>query len=276
MRDIADMTKLMDTSTSARFFRQLAKMGITMEYINVLNDDLAKRKNLTEYLKKGCPEVRNDNQIIAPAINYYLAHTILGKDFIPPEKIAIVRKLTYSNEAVEHFAKTLPSKEVLQWLHDNCFVLIAGPPSSMSLLEIRDLNPHLFYREENGWYAKDEEEFSCKDKVTTEWLMLRKGVITDSITMNNRWEKKLLFLSKVEYAPNAPEVVWGETTYKEVRDCWLLPNIFGNTSSVTSDGDHVFVGGSLVHNGVGIGCCWGDICSSNTGVIPARKRNLNS
>jgi len=235
-------------------------------------DNKIARRNLREYLLMGCPKVKTDGQIVITSVNgYNLARTILSKDFIAPEEIAIARKLIYSDKVLRHFAETLPSKEALQWLRDNGFTLIAGTPSPLSLLEIRRINPRLFYSKSGGWYAEEKQKFSRNDKVTAEWLMLRKSIVPNSTKMIWGGQQKLL--TKVEYVPNVAEAAWGETTYKEVRGAWLFPNIYARTSSVFSNGCCVSFGDSSL-DGVHVSNYWDDVRDDNLGLASARKRNL--
>lgn len=171
---------------------------------------------------------------------YDLARAILEQDFISPEEIAEARKITYSDAVLKYFAETLPSEEVLRWLRDNGFALVAGTPSPMSLLEIRGLNAQLFYSKSGGWYVENKLKFPREDKVNAEWLMFRKTTIPNSTSKT--WDEQQKLLSELEYVPNAPEMAWGITTYKEVRDIYLLPDIYARTSSLDSDGRRVHVG----------------------------------
>lgn len=254
----------------AKFHRVMEKAGVDLSKFQLPINNRTARRNLAEYLNMGCPKVKGN--LVMPANSYDLVRNILGKDFISPEEIAIARKLTYDDDVLRHFAETLPSEEVLQWLRDNGFTLIAGPPSPMSLLEVRNLNAQLFYTKSGGWYEKPKEEFSRNDKVVTEWLMLRKGIVPNSTSKT--WEERQGLLTDVEYVPNVAEMTWGETTYKEVRKTWLFPNIYARTSSVGSDGYRVYVGYSA-DGGVGVGSVWDDRRNGLLGLASARKRILN-
>lgn len=86
-------------------------------------------------------------------LDYDLARSILGQDFISPKEIAKARNVTYSDEQLAQAAATLPSQEVPQWFRDHNFFLIAGPPSEKSLLEVRELKSERFYSPTGGWYA---------------------------------------------------------------------------------------------------------------------------
>jgi hypothetical protein len=255
----------------AKFHRVMEKAGVDRSKFQLPINSRTARRNLAEYLNMGCPRVKGG--LVMSANNYDLARTILGKDFISPEEIAQARKLTYSDDLLQHFAETLPSEEVLQWLRDNGFVLIAGTPNPMSLLEVRNLNAQLFYSKEGGWYAEPKQKFSRDDKVTAEWLMLRKTIVPNSTSKT--WGEQEKLLSEVECVPNAPEATWGITTYKEIRNVWLLPDIYARTSSVDSDGGRVIVGYSAV-GGVSVRNDWGGDRYDDLGVSSARKRNLKS
>ena len=273
MNEIASLNPSDVLDKTAKFFRVMEKAGVDWErYQLPINNKMA-RRNLAEYLNLGCPKMKEGQIVVAPANDYDLARTILGQDFISPEEIAQARKLVYGDDLLQHFSETLPSEEVLQWLRDNSFVLVAGTPNPMSLLEVRNLNAQLFYSKEGGWYAEPKQKFSRDDKVTAEWLMLRKTIVPNSTSKT--WGEQEKLLSEVEYVPNAPEATWGITTYKEVRNVWLFPNIYARTSSVVSVGYRVGVGNSAV-GGVGVSGIWGDRRYDGLGVSSARKRNLKS
>lgn len=239
---------------------KLSKQSVTQEHFKRL-------RSSRTYLKAVVAAFLGDDV----GMSYNDVRAILGNDFISPEEIAEVRKLTYGDDLLRHFAETLPSEEVLQWLRDNGFVLIAGTPSPMSLLEARNLNVQLFYTKSGGWYEEPKQKFSRDDKVTAEWLMLRKGIVPNST--RKTWDEQQELLSEVEYVPNAPEATWGITTFKEVRNVWLLPDIYARTSSVDSDGYRVRVGGSA-GGGVRVVSYWGVDRDGRLGLASARKRNL--
>ena len=172
--------------------------------------------------------------------NYDLARSILGIDFISPEDIMKSRKgVIYTEEQLAKFGETVPAQGILELCRDNNFMLIAGPNRPMSILEIRTMKNGYFYPKEGGWYA--DQKFSQKDKVETKWYMIRKNHVTESTSKN--WEEQQPLISDVETVPNVTEFTWAISTYKAVRDVYLFGNgIHIRTSSLDSDGDHVFVG----------------------------------
>jgi len=240
---------------------RLSKLGVTQKHFKRLRNSRKYAKTVAGVFLGDDVGMSYDDDVRA----------ILGKDFITPEEIAIARKLTYSEDLLQHFTETLPPEEVLQWLRDNGFVLIAGTPGPMSLLEVRNLNARLFYTESGGWYAENKQKFSRNEKVTAEWLMLRKGIVPNST--RKTWDEQQKLLAEVEYVPNAAETTWGETTYKEVRNAWLFSNIYARTSSADSDGDRVGVGVSA-GGGVGVSDAWDGLRYDSFGLASARKRNL--
>jgi len=204
------------------------------------------------------------------ARSYGFIRTILGKDFITPEEIAETYGLSYSGELLRHLAETIPSEKVLRWCGNNDFMLVAGPPNPLSLLEVRNIHPKLFYSEAGGWYIEQEEKFSCKDKVVSGWLMLRKTPVPGSTSKT--WNEQRGLLTKEEYVPNTPEMVWGITRYKEVSNAYLLSNIYARTSSVNSDNNHVIIGG-FDSGGLKISNRWDDGRRNRVGVSSARKKD---
>lgn len=179
------------------------------------------------------------SRFTAKVPDYELARTILGNDFISPEEVAKSRKgVAYTDDQLSQFSDTVPSQEVLEWCRDNGYMVVAGPNRPMSLLEVRGLKKGYFYTKTGGWYA--EQAFAQNDKAETRWIMLRKEPISQSTSKN--WNEQQALLSDDEVTPNVAEVAWCVTTYKAVKNIYLLPNIYVRTSSLDSDGCRVYVG----------------------------------
>ena len=70
-------------------------------------------------------------------------------------------------------------------------MLVAGPPTAMSLIDLRALNADYFYskgpdKDDEGWYDDASEKFARNDKVDALcWIALRKEPIEDSL--NKTW-----------------------------------------------------------------------------------------
>ena len=226
----------------------------------------AQLKEFFAQIESGCVTKERLQLFLRGDLSYELARYILGQDFIPPKEIAAARGLTYSGERLRYFADTLPSMETIMWCRANDCMLVAGPPRKMSLLEIRELKPRLFRIERDGWYAKDE--FSRRDKVKVDWLILRKGPVPDST--DKMWEEQQKLLSSEERVPNAAEAVWGFTTHREVCGVYVVPDICVRTSSVGSDGNRVLVGRRFDHHGLYVHLLGDDHCLVGLGLSSAR------
>ncbi|MDD3531408.1 MAG: hypothetical protein PHV99_02355 [Candidatus Pacebacteria bacterium] len=203
----------------------------------------------------------------AKAPDYDLARTILGKDFISPEDIMKSRRgFIYTDDQLAQYGDTVPSQEVLEWCRDNDYMLVAGPNRPMSLLDVRDLKRDHFYSKEGGWYA--EQKFAENDKVDTRWVMLRKGPVLNSTSKN--WNEQQTLLSETEVTPNVAGVAWCVTTYKAVRNVYLLPGVYVRTSSLDSDGVRVSVG-SFDARGLRVSGGWGGRRGDGLGLASSRK-----
>jgi len=250
----------------------MEKAGVNFDQFTLPINNRAARRNLADFLKAGCPKLTIPTNGAAPSADmtgYELASAILGKDFITPEEISSTRPgIVYTEAQLEEFESTLPSREELDWLRDNGFMLVAGPPRPMSLLEIRDIKNEYLYSKTGGWYSNDKEKFSRDDKATTKWLKLRKGPVPNSTKKN--WSEQQPLLSDIEYVPNAAETTWSVTSYKAVRGVYLLPNVYVRTSSLDSVGARVFVG-YFVAGGLCVYNRWVDLRDDFLGLASARK-----
>lgn len=194
------------------------------------------------------------------------ARLILGDDIVFPDEIAEARGLSYTEEQLRHFAETLPSEEVIRILRANNFALLAGPPQPMSLLDVRQTESELFYSKTGGWY--EGQKFARDDKVSTEWLAIRKEPVPDST--NCSWNDQLGLIKAEERVPNAGEMGWFVTTFFKVRGVRLLESVYVRTFSVVSYGYRVFVG-YFVSYGLYVYYYWDVYRNDSIGLASARK-----
>jgi len=186
---------------------------------------------------------------------YELARDILGDDFITPYEVTktlLQYHLFYSTrgklfnsypvEQLTAFQGTLPSKKILRWLKLNNYILVAGPPTKLSLFYIHRTLSKLFSLK-SPWYTKVGERFSFTDTVGPVWLAIRKGMVPNSI--GKRWSEQRVLLRSDERVPNVAEAVWGLLVYKEVRGVSLVKNSWIRVSSVHSLGDRVNIGNGM-------------------------------
>lgn len=261
-----DPTAVLDTA--AKFFRVMLKAGASFSDFTPPMQSVAKRKNLVEYLKLGCPKVRDDVTLNAAPSRYDIARLILGDDFITPEEVASARGLVYTDEQTEALEANIPSDEVIAWCRGNGYMLIPSPPEAMSLIAIRSINRELFYSKEGGWYA--DQLFANQERTeAASWLAIRKGNVPDST--GKKWKEQSALLSDVERVPNVAELSWALTTYKEVRGAYLMNGpVYARTSSLDSAGYRVYVG-RFVSLGLGVYSCWDGSRCDHLGVASARK-----
>ncbi|MEK7180860.1 MAG: hypothetical protein AAB738_00810 [Patescibacteria group bacterium] len=252
---------------TAKFFRVMANAGVPFSAFTPPMQSVAKRANLAEFLKLGCPKVDGNGVINTTPSEHDLARLILASDFITPEEVAQTRGLTYADEQLEALQTSLPPLEVITWCRGNGYLLLPNPPEAMSLLGVRDLNRALFSSKEGGWYA--DQAFAAKE--TTEaatWLMIRKGIVPNST--DKKWKEQIPLISDVERVPNAAEFSWALTIYKEVRGVYLMGGIYARTSSVDSDGLRVRVG-HFDSDGLDVHSYWDDHRYDGFGLASARK-----
>lgn len=231
------------------FRAQYNKAGLDEDSAQLLNE----HAGFAAYLLAGI------KRFSTKAPDYDLVRTILGKDFVSPEDIMKSRKgIVYTDEQLSQFGDTVPSQEALEWCRDNGYILITGPNRPMSLLEVLSLKKDYFY-----------SAVAQNDKAETRWIMLRKEPVPQSTSKN--WNEQQALLSEDEVTPNVAEVAWCVTTYKAVRNTYLLSSVYVRTSSLDSGGCRVSVG-DFDARGLSVGSCWDDRRYGNLGVSAARKQ----
>ena len=250
MESIAPLDQAL--GTAAKLHRLLREAGLTEKALHTPIDDVRVRQLLVDRWN-----------LLATAPGYQLARDILGQDFITPQEVVAARGLTYSEKQFTHFVSSLPKKEILQWARNNGFMLVAGPPSEMSLMDIYELNPDLFGRRVNLW-TDECPNFARQDRVEEAWLILHKDPATTHTSRT--WDKQL---GDNERIPNIAETVWGFTTYAEVRDIRLVSNKYVRTSSV-HDGSRVYVG-DFDEQGLVVGYHWSCGFLTEVGIASVRK-----
>lgn len=212
--------------------------------------------------------------IIVSNSSHELARTILGNDFITAEEITAARNLTYTKGQVGSIWKSPPDREALEWCRDNGCILLPGPPTAMSLLDVRALLADFFYSKgpdkgNAGWYDDASERFAHAAEVEAlTWIAFRKEPVEDSL--NKTWPEQQALVEGPMMVPNAAEATWALTTYKAVRDIYLLDKLYVRTSSVGSNGARVDVG-RFDSDGLNVDGYWGDFQFSDLGVSASRK-----
>ena len=256
------------TSDQRRQYNRFTSDG-TRKALTVVNPD---KDGLQRFFARGDEwqdyVVAGIERFTAKMPNYNLAKIILGKDFISPEAITKTRGLSYTKEQLVAFGDTLPAQEMLEWCRDNGMMLVAGPPKSMSLLDVRSVKVDYFYSEQIGWYTESIEKFARTNKVETVWIAFRKEPVANSFYKNWLEQSKLVEAPMV--VPNAAETVWGLTVYKAVWGKPPVPNLYMRTSCRDSSGQCVAVG-YFGNEGIYVGSGGNSECRFDLGVASARK-----
>ena len=206
--------------------------------------------------------------------DYTLARTILGNDFISADEIAKARGIAYIEDQLIDLGKKLPDQATLEAIRDAGMMLVAGPPTAMSLIDVRALNADFFYskgpdKDDSGWYDDADEKFARNDKVEALcWIALCKEPVENSL--NKTWQDQQALVVEPMVVPNAAETVWALTTYKAVRDIYLLDDLYVRTSSLDSDGNRVYVG-NFDAKGLRVHDNWDGFRHDYLGLASARK-----
>jgi hypothetical protein len=231
MENIATLDFSKELGRLAKLLRLMGKEGMDMESLQRPIDDKMARNNLMTYLIKKCSDfiTIDDGEKLS---GYNLARFILEDDFISPEEIGTVCKFPYSDNIRQHFEHSLPSEEVLLWLRFYGFTLIAGPPRSVLLTTVRDSFKEVY---PFGIVSsiKNNHQFLQNNEMGSEWLMLRKTAVPNS--MDKTWKQQQALISEREYVPNMTELMWGFTTHSVIRRKRLYDDVLLRTSSIFAD-----------------------------------------
>ncbi|HEC33005.1 MAG TPA: hypothetical protein ENI63_01965 [Candidatus Kaiserbacteria bacterium] len=200
---------------------------------------------------------------------YELARLILGDDYITPEEVATFYGFSYTDEQLEHFTDTLPDIQIISWLRANGYMLMAGPPTDLRLLQGRELDNQLFYLSIKVSCAEDKKKFVQYSMVKAgEWLAIRKEAVPNSFYKT--WKETAILLTEVEYIPNVTEVIYAVATYRAVRGIYLFRRKFVRTSSADELGHHILVG-FYDEDGIEIDIYLNDVCDCSVGIPSARR-----
>jgi hypothetical protein len=139
-------------------------------------------------------------------------------------------------------------------------VLVAVFP--LSILEIRSKGK-LFYSQD--WYNK---ESFAKDRGETEWQLVRKTPINNSISKN--WQEQQALLGTNEETPKARMMAYTIIGHFLATGERLFEKLYVRTSDVDSDGLRVDVG-RFVSVGLSVDFNWVGARNGNLGMASARK-----
>ena len=205
-----------------------------------------------------------------------LTQLILGDDYLPAEKTAEAFGFQYSDAQLEQLAETLPTNlEILKVIKAHGCMLAAGPNVDTNCLGVKTLDGTRSDELIKRWYVREKEKFARNDLVkAARWMIIRKDLVENST--NKTWGEQFSLIPDGYGVPNAAEMLYAMEAYLKVRGVRLIKLGIGTdhvrTSSVTEDGNHVFVGGELtIFGNFRIGCCLDSLWHPNLGITYVRN-----
>jgi hypothetical protein len=252
----------------SKFFRTMRESGITFD--GPIQDP-QKLSNLIEYLRLGCPKVKDISKNIKLPTGMALMRNILGVDFIGPEEISKVQGCFYTKEELKILDKKLPDMATVVWMKSNGYALMATLTYELTLLGVRNLLARHLFCGKNGrvWYEAEEEKFSREELLSkVSWLAIRKNVVVDSF--NKSWPEQKTLISSSEFIPSAVEMAYFITTYYKVNKIRLFEKVYARTSSVSGGKECTVALGIFDDSGLAFNA-WGDDLSHEQGLATARK-----
>ncbi len=173
----------------------------------------------------------------------FIARDILGDCLVTPVEIrSAVPGVAYDHDQISGCRDTMPSPDVLQWCAENQYMLVAGPPKPLSLIDILHLWPDYFYSGPGACkFDPDDDPVASDDTAQFGWIGMRMGAVPGSMGKSKSAQCKLL--DEVETVPNVAQALWATIVLQKVRKFELDLRIFVRTSSVNLDGNRVCIGG---------------------------------
>ncbi len=236
--------KLMDT-VGHRVQQQVKKQKLNPEQMaQVLAGGQLLSDRVTDFMVE---------QVIQMAMSPdVLARYLLHDRYITPQQItsSFGPQFEYSAEQLEMLNHALPSLERLQWLADNNWLLIPGPPRPLTLADMKAEAVLLLYRgssrkqqDNKDWFLQDVQRFAVEETVSCRWLLVPRSLrLNGSKDQELDWqvlaqpqEPHQLFLSAVE-------VAWVLSAFKIAVGRRLIREQLVATTSQTDDGQTVWIG----------------------------------
>ncbi|MFH1694685.1 MAG: hypothetical protein ABH880_02955 [Patescibacteria group bacterium] len=217
------------------------------------SNTLAKR--VVDFIRRGGYTASTDER---------LARLIMGTNFLGIEEASRHFGVSFTQKQTRELAE-IPFTEAELEAVKETHVLVACYP--MSILEIREAAPKLFYQSQYVWY--DSDDFA-DEKAKLGWLLVRKDIVPGST--DKTWDEQQAMLAENEETPRAVELIYSLILYALATGERLMPNVYARTTTVHSGGYHVYVGGFGAF-GLRVGSTWDDDRWDGLGVSSARKSN---
>lgn len=208
----------------------------------LINDSDVNKVGLQQLLEHG-GEFKN---AVAKLFNEYTnmessftnAHNIFCEDFIGPNEIMEKFDIVYDDERKKLLKGTVPSSLILQKYRRREYVLIPGPPKSLSVCEVCALKNDFIF-ELKSFVSDHKNTRFIKDVVEPGWICFPKHILLDSL--GKPMSEQLAYIPKKTDIRNVAVVLWSLLVYYTVRGRMLLGNYKIRTASTDTDGDHICV-----------------------------------
>ncbi len=195
-----------------------------------------------------------------------LARLIMGKSFLGIEEVSRHFGVSFTQKQIRELARIPFTEAELEAVKDT-HVLVACCP--MSILEICEVAPQLFWQGKNAWY--NSQNFA-DEKVKPGWLLIRKDIVPRSA--DKTWHEQRAMPAEDEEIPRACELTYSLILYALENGERLLPNVYARTatvcSAIHSGGAHVGIGG-FGADGLSIHTSPDSHCWYSRGVSSIRK-----
>ena len=197
-----------------------------------------------------------------PTTSQKRSREIMAKNFFGVEEAIRCFGVSPSRVQLAVLSEIPFSESTLEQSKDT-HVLAAVFP--LSILDIRSnvQDKGLFYSQD--WYDKQAFAKECGE---VSWQLVRKTPVDDSTSKN--WQEQQSLIGKDDEVPSAQVMVYTIIGHYVATGERLFERIYGRTSSVDSDSNHVYVG-SFGSEGLFVDDFWDGSRLGYLGVSSARK-----
>jgi hypothetical protein len=194
------------------------------------------------------------------------AQQILGFDNVHwPGQVYTHFRVIYTPEQLWALDTVLFSEATLQ-VCAGTHILFPGAP--LSLLDIRERHPALFYSRKPAWLDREAEKEWAAAPVEPRWFLLRKEPVPWS--RRKTYAEQVAVLPDGEVMASAGEVAYGVILHHLATGEYLLPDVWARCRDLGSDGERVVVGGFDRH-GLFVSSFWDVSRYDYVGLAAVRK-----
>lgn len=175
---------------------------------------------------------------------------VFGPAYTPDQRVAL--------EAV-------PFPEDVLWACAGTHLLVAGAP--LSLLDLRERRPELFFGKMPAWYDHVAERSWAARPPEARWYLLRKGPAPGTMSMT--FAEQRARLAPREEVPRTYEVVLAVLIHHKLTVERLQLDVYVRCADKRESGNCVIVG-RFDDSGLDVEGFWGDYPDSSVGLASAR------